>query len=193
MFDLNDNIKKINLIHRRLFIISAAKVLVLFGLTTRLFTLQVKEKNKYLTLSDKNRIREWKLPPIRGEIFDYFGNTLAGNTEVYQLHMVPEQVSDFKYTEIRIKNILNLSDKEFLSIYKKKEKLKPWDTIIISENLSWEQLSKINTYLYELEGVEPVLTISRNYPFKDSLTHILGYVSQANKDDLNSNKIINDK
>ena len=193
MFDLNDNIKKINLIHRRLFIISAAKVLVLFGLTARLFTLQVKEKNKYLTLSDKNRIREWKLPPIRGEIFDYFGNTLAGNTEVYQLHMVPEQVSDFKYTAIRIKNILNLSDKEFLSIYKKKEKLKPWDTIIISENLSWEQLSKINTYLYELEGVEPVLTISRNYPFKDSLTHILGYVSQANKDDLNSNKIINDK
>ena len=102
-------------------------------------------------------------------------------------------MSDFKYTAIRIKNILNLSDKEFLSIYKKKEKLKPWDTIIISENLSWEQLSKINTYLYELEGVEPVLTISRNYPFKDSLTHILGYVSQANKDDLNSNKIINDK
>ena len=33
------------------------------GIVSRLFFLQVKENKKYLTLSDKNRIREWKLPP----------------------------------------------------------------------------------------------------------------------------------
>ena len=108
MFDISDNVKKVNLINRRLFIITAAKILVFLGLSSRLYSLQVKDKNKYLTLSDKNRIREWKLPPVRGEFIDYFGNTIAGNNEVYQLHLVPEQVEDFRYTAIRLKTILKL-------------------------------------------------------------------------------------
>ena len=122
MFNISDNVKKINSINRRLFIISAAKLIVFFGLSTRLFSLQVKEKNKYLTLSDKNRIREWKLPPVRGEFRDYFGQTIAGNNEVYQLHLIPEQVEDFRYITLRLKNILNLSDKEFQKILKKEKR-----------------------------------------------------------------------
>ena len=72
MFDESDNVRNINTINRRLFIITAAKILVFFGLTSRLFSLQVKQNNKYLTLSDKNRIRESKLHPVRGEFRDYF-------------------------------------------------------------------------------------------------------------------------
>ena len=38
-----------------------------------------------------------------------------------------------------------------------------------------------NTYEdYDLNGVNPVISISRNYPFNDNFTHIIGYVSQAN-------------
>ena len=54
MFDVSDNVQKINVINRRLFIITAAKILVFIGLTSRLFSLQVSQSNKYLTLSDKN-------------------------------------------------------------------------------------------------------------------------------------------
>ena len=89
MFNISDTVKKVNLINRRLFIITAAKVLVFVGLSTRLYSLQVKDKKKYLTLSDKNRIRESKLPPVRGNFLDFFGNTIAGNNEVYQLHLIP--------------------------------------------------------------------------------------------------------
>ena len=79
-------------------------------LVSRLFFLQVKENKKYLTLSDKNRLREWKLPPIRGEFLDYFGNVVAGNLKIYQLHVVPEQVENFKYLMLRLKEILELSN-----------------------------------------------------------------------------------
>ena len=193
MFDISDNVKKVNLINRRLFIITAAKILVFLGLSSRLYSLQVKDKNKYLTLSDKNRIREWKLPPVRGEFIDYFGNTIAGNNEVYQLHLVPEQVEDFRYTAIRLKTILKLSDREFQKILKKKKEIKPWETIVVSDNLNWEQFSRINSYLYELAGVKSVLSISRIYPYKESFTHILGYVSQANEKDIYENEDIKKK
>ena len=193
MFDVSDNVQKINVINRRLFIITAAKILVFIGLTSRLFSLQVNQSNKYLTLSDKNRIREWKLHPVRGEFKDYFDNVIAGNNEVYQLHVIPEQVEDFRYIALRLKNILNLSEKDFQKLIKKKNEKKAWETIVVSDNLSWEQFSKVNNYLHELVGVKTVLSISRIYPFNENYTHVLGYVSQANEKDIIDNENIKEK
>ena len=45
MFNISDNVKKVNLINRRLFIITGSlKVFIMIGLSTRLFFLQVKDK-----------------------------------------------------------------------------------------------------------------------------------------------------
>ncbi len=191
MFDSSDTaFKKLNTINRRMFILSAAKAVVFTGIIARLFSLQINENKKYLTLSDKNRLREWRLPPVRGEFLDYFGNVIAGNLKVYQLHVVPEQVENFKYLMLRLKDILELDDKEFLEIIKKKNSQKPWETLIISENLSWDQFSKINFFLHELGGAKPVLSVARNYPFNKTFTHVLGYVAQASENDLINNEII---
>ena len=189
----SSGIRKTDVINRRMFIIGAAKLIVFSGIVARLFSLQINDNKKYLTLSDKNRIREWKLPPTRGEIVDYFGNIIAGNLKVYQLHIIPEQVENFNYLLTRLKNLLQLSDREISNILKSKKKLKPWESIIVSENLSWSQFLKINNYLYDLIGVKPVMTISRNYPFRDIYTHVLGYVSQPNEKDILENEVIQQK
>ena len=193
MNKFSDNITKLNSINRRMFIIAAAKILIFGGIISRMFFLQVKQNDKYLTLSDKNRIREWKLAPIRGEFKDYFGNTIAGNFEAYELHIVPEEVEDFRYVIYRIKDLLNLSDNQFKKIVKKKNEIKPWETLVISNNLSWEDFSKVNNHLYDLNGVKPVISISREYPYKEYYTHVLGYVSKANENDISSNEIIKEK
>jgi len=193
MIKENLSIRKADIINRRMFIIGAAKVLIFVGIIGRLFSLQINENKKYLTLSDKNRIREWKLPPTRGNIVDYFGNIIAGNLKVYQLHIIPEQVENFNYLLNRLKFLLQLSEKKILNILKSKKKLKPWESIIVSENLSWSQFVKVNNYLYDLVGVKPVMTISRNYPFNDIYTHVLGYVSQPNENDILQNQIIQER
>ena len=193
MIDQSDNVLKLSSLNRRMFILAAAKVVILGGIVSRLFFLQIKENKKYLTLSDKNRIREWKLPPVRGEFKDYFGNIIAGNFEAYQLHIIPEQVEDFRYVITRVKDILNLSDKQFQKVIKKQKEIKSWETLIVADNLSWEKFSKINNQLYDLNGVKPVVSISRNYPYKDNYTHILGYVSQANEKDILLNTTVKEK
>ena len=193
MISQSDNVVKLSSINRRMFILAAAKVVILGGIVGRLFFLQVKENKKYLTLADKNRIREWKLPPVRGEFKDYFGNIVAGNYEAYQLHIIPEQVEDFRYVITRVKDILDLSDKQFKKIIKKQKEIKSWETLIVADNLSWEKFSKINNQLYDLNGVKPVVSISRNYPYKENYTHILGYVSQANEKDIMLNKTVKER
>ncbi len=186
----SDNVKKLNSINRRMFITGSLKFFIMVGIISRLFFLQVKENKKYLTLSDKNRIREWKLAPVRGEFHDYFGNVIAGNFEAYQLHVIPEQVENFKYVIYRLKDLLELSDTEFKKVLKKKKESKPWETLIVSNNLSWEKFSKINNHLYDLNGVKPVISISRNYPFNENFTHVIGYVSQANEQDIENTELI---
>ena len=189
----DSSFNKLKTINRRMFIFSAFKGIVFIGIIARLFSLQINENKKYLTLSDKNRLRETRLPPIRGEFKDYFGNTIAGNLKVYQLHVIPEQVENFKSLAIRLRDILEFSDETLNKIYKKKRNQKPWQTIVISENLSWDQFSKINFYLHELPGAKPVITLGRSYPYGESYTHVLGYVSQASSEDITNNNIINDR
>ena len=185
--------RKLGTINRRMFIFSAAKAVVLFGIVGRLFSLQISESKKYLTLSDKNRLRESRLPPVRGEFKDYFEKTIAGNLRVYQLHVVPEQVEDFKNLIIRLKDILGFDNKKLARLIKKKNQQKPWETLVVSENLSWDEFSKINFYLHELAGAKPVMTVGRSYPYKGSFTHILGYVAQVSEKDLINNEIIRER
>ena len=183
-------VSKDKLITRRMFILSAAKVIIFVGIIGRLFSLQISENKKYSFLADKNRLRAWKLPPKRGIFEDYFGNTIADNNRVFQLHVVPEEVEDFNYLMVRLKNIIKIENKEIRRIYKKKEKQLPWQTLIISENLSWAEFSKLNLFLHELQGAKPVFSVARQYPQAENFTHVLGYVAEASTQDINNYSFI---
>ena len=94
------------------------------------------------------------------------------------------ELKDFDRVIFRIKHIINLKDNEIKKIYKKKSKLKPWDTLVVSDNLSWTQFSTLNLYLHEIEGAKPVLSTSRFYPYANDLVHIVGYVGDASIKDI---------
>ena len=180
----SSNIQKGRIISRRLFMLAAAKIVLLGGITSRLYNLQISDREKYEVLADKNRIREWKTPPQRGLITDFYNNILADNDRVFQVHLTLDEIKDFDKTLFRLKNIINLSNNKIKKIYKTKKKLKPWDTLVVSDNISWSQFSKLNLYLHELEGVKPVVSSSRYYPYGGSLVHIVGYVGQASVKDI---------
>ena len=173
-----NTIIKSKLISRRMFLLSVGKAIVVVGVLGRLISLQINESKKYKTLSDKNRFREWKLAPERGVIKDYFNQDIASNRQVYQIHLIPENTNNINQIFFRLKSILKISDKRISSLKKRIIKQKPWEPIIVSDNLDWSEFSRINLFLHELQGIEPVVSVARVY--KDSSSaHILGYVSQV--------------
>ena len=180
---------KSKIISRRMFLLTAAKAIVLTGVLGRLISLQINESTKYKTLSDKNRFREWKLAPERGVIKDYFNQEIASSKQVYQIHLIPENSQNIEEIFFRLKSILQLSDKRIFSLKKKISKKKPWEPIIISDNLNWSEFSRINLFLHELQGIEPVVSIARMYK-DNSSAHILGYVSQLSAKDLKNKKYL---
>jgi penicillin-binding protein 2 len=182
---------KSKLISRRMFLLTAAKAVVMVGLVGRLISLQINQANKYKSLSDKNRFREWKLAPERGVIKDFFDQELASNEPLYQVHLVPENAQNINQLFVRLKGILNLSEKKISYLKRLINKQKPWEPIVVSDNLNWSDFSRVNLFLHELNGVEPVVSVARTYP-DNSSAHILGYVSQVSAKDLKTKKYLKD-
>ena len=183
---------KSKLLNRRMFMLSTAKLLVFSGILGRLFYLQISENIKYTSLSEKNRLREWKLPPQRGIIEDYFGNKLADNTQVYQLHLIPENVLSYNELFFRLRRIINIDDIGIAKLRKKLKTKKPWEPIIVSDNLSWSEFSRLNLFLHEIPGIRPLVSVARNYPKDGSSSHVIGYVSAVSQKDLNNDSFIRD-
>ncbi len=190
-FGSGNTIIKSKLISRRMFILNVAKAAVFFGIFGRLVSLQINEATKYKTLSDKNRFREWKLAPQRGIIRDFYNKEIASNEKVYQLHITPENSPNLETLFFRLKNILNLSDKRIFYLKRKIAKQKPWEPIIVSDNLTWSEFSRINLFLHELPGVEPIVSVARVYP-DYSTAHLVGYVSQVSAKDLQQKQYLKD-
>ena len=182
---------KSKLISRRMFLLTAAKAVVMVGLVGRLISLQINQSTKYKSLSDKNRFREWKLAPERGVIKDFFDQELASNEPLYQVHLVPENTQNINQLFVRLKGILNISEKKISYLKRLIKKQKPWEPIVISDNLNWSEFSKVNLFLHELNGVEPIVSVARTYP-DNSSAHILGYVSQVSAKDLKTKKYLKD-
>ena len=190
-FNSGNNIAKSKLISRRMFVLTSAKAVVFLGIFARLVSLQINESSKYKTLSDKNRFREWKVAPQRGFIRDFYNQEIASNEKVYQLHITPENTPNLGALLTRLKSILNLSNNKIYSLKRKMRKQKPWEPLIVSDNLTWGEFSRINLFLHDLQGVEPIVSVARQYP-DNSTAHIVGYVSEVSAKDLKNKKYLRD-
>jgi penicillin-binding protein 2 len=190
-FHSSDIISKTKTISRRMFLLSSIKAIVLLGIFGRLASLQINDSRKYTSLADKNRFRETKIAPPRGIIEDYFGNEIASNNKIYQLHIVPDSTPNIDVLLVRLKSIINLSDKRLFLLKKQIARKKSWDTTIISDNLTWSEFSRINLFLHELQGAQPIVSVARHYN-DNSSAHAIGYVSEISPRDLRTKKYLQD-
>ena len=173
-----------------MFIVSSLKIAVFVAIVSRLFYLQISENIKWRSLSDKNRLREWKIAPQRGIIEDYFGTKIAKNTQVFQLHMIQEDVHDMEELFFRLSRIIDFNERVKRNLINRLKKRKPWEPIIISDNLSWPEFSRLNLFLHEIQGVKPVVSVARKYLEGESSAHIIGYVSDTSVQDLKNSKLL---
>jgi penicillin-binding protein 2 len=158
--------------------------LVFAILAGRLYQLQIRDGDQYMTQAEDNRINERLLAPPRGRIFDRFGVELANNRRNYRVLLVAEQATGGVEKALdMIGEVITLTDvqrKRVMTTLAQNRKFVP---VPVAENLSWEEFSRINLHLPYLPGVQPDVGETRDYPFSDELVHILGYVAQVSPDD----------
>ena len=184
-----DNDKGKVLIHRSL-IIAAGKMFLLLVIIARLYYLQVYQADRYKMLADENRISTRLLIPPRGIIYDRNGEMLATNRQNFQAMIVAEQTPDVQKTLDAFKKIMPLSEAEEQRIKKDLKSNKSFVPIKIKDNLSWEDVSKIQLNAPDLPGIIIDEGLSRYYPYGEKMAHALGYVAAVSEKDVKDDPLL---
>ncbi len=184
-----DNDKGKVLINRSL-ILGAAQFLFLIVIIFRLYYLQVYQADKYKTLADENRISTRLLVPPRGVIYDRHQEMLATNRQNFQVMIVAEQTPNVQETLDAFKKIMPLSAEEEQKIKKDLKKNRSFVPIKIKDNLTWEEVSKIQLNAPDLPGIIIDEGLSRYYPLGEKTAHVVGYVSSVSENDVKDDPLL---
>jgi penicillin-binding protein 2 len=168
---------------RRTLILSGGMATVFALLAGRLYQLQIVDGSLYLMQAESNRISNRLLAPPRGRVMDRFGVVLAGNRRNYRTLIVPEQTSGLEAALEMLSRVIPLPDRQRVRILKEAQTTPPFVPIVVAENLTWDDFARLNLDLPYLEGVQTDVGETRDYPFGDELSHVLGYVALVSKED----------
>ena len=166
---------------RRALVVGGAQATLFAVLAGRMYYLQVIEAERYATLAEDNRINLRLLPPPRGRIVDRFGVPVAVNQQNYRVVLVREQARDVKQTLDLLSEVIRLPEEEFARILREAKHKRAFVPVSVRDYLSWEEVSRIEVNAPDLPGVNIEVGQTRNYPFAESMTHVLGYVSSVNE------------
>jgi penicillin-binding protein 2 len=149
-----------------------------------MYYLQVMQADKYATLADENRISPRLLPPQRGRILDRNGIPMAVNQENYRVLLVAEETDDIEDTLDSLANIIPIGEHDRSRIIREAKRHRSFVPVTVKENLSWEDVSRIEINSPDLPGVTIDVGQSRSYPLVGLGAHLLGYVSAVSETDL---------
>ncbi|MGB9767323.1 MAG: penicillin-binding protein 2 [Dictyoglomus turgidum] len=152
----------------------------------RFFYLQVYNKDFYVDLSQRNYLKSMVLPAPRGLIYDRNNNVLAENKIVYSVYLIPP----YKFDKEKLKNlaeILGLKMEDLQKIYSKilpympayllKRKLTPKEIILLEVSRDYLPSFTIN------------MEFDRFYPYGSIASHIIGYMGEVSKDELENEEL----
>ncbi len=169
---------------RRAFIVGGLQVLGVTVLGMRLAWLQIAQGNRYKTLSDKNRINIRMLAPSRGEIVDRFGVPLAINSQNYRALIIPEQSNNIEKTLDALQKIIPVQQQDIDRVIKDSKTVAKFIPLTIKEDLTWEEVAKIEVNLPDLPGISIDVGQIRTYPYGEATAHAVGYVRAVSQEDL---------
>ena len=153
----------------------------------RLFLFQIWHGRAYSEQARHNRVRLEILPRIRGRVLDRHGQVIAENVLSYCLLFDPfekELVSDTAKVNEVLNNIVALVGADRLPEWRsliEKGKDQPFRPVQLACNLDVTQISLVEEHRAQLPGVRIEARPRRFYPHGELACHLLGYVSEATK------------
>lgn len=169
---------------RRTLVTAGGMAGVFAVLAGRLYQLQILDFDEFMTQAEDNRINERLIMPARGRILDRFGVELANDRRNYRVLLVPEQAADGAAASIdAVARVVPIGEHQRARILREVAENKPFAPVVVAENLTWGEYSRINLQLPYLSGIIPDVGETRSYPFGGELAHVLGYVAVVGPED----------
>ncbi len=177
-----------NQISRRMLFIGGLQISFGLILVGRLYQLQILHNDAYLKLSDKNQFDHRLVMAPRGRILDSKNRLLAGNSEVFELIVIPARAQNLQKLLSNIDMIIGLSQEEINEIIDIAKNQPDFLEISIKSDLTQRELSHLAIRSAILEGVLFQKNFNRIYPQGKLLSHVTGYVSGITANEIEKNR-----
>ncbi len=173
----------------RIFTIRAISGLVIVFLLTlvlvaRLVYLQVLSHEHFTTLSQKNRVTIYPVPPIRGLIHDRHGVVLAENIPTFHLELIPERIDDIEATIRQLRELIAIGDDDITRFHRELQRKRSFDNVPLRFRLSDKEVAVFAVNRHRFPGVEIKAGLTRHYPLGHLMAHVVGYVGRISEADL---------
>jgi penicillin-binding protein 2 len=174
------------LLTRRAVLLAGGQLALLGTLAGRMYYLQVVQADRYAMQADENRINIRLLAPPRGRVLDRFGVPLAANKPTFRAVLIAEQAGDIQATLDAVASLVSLTDLDRRRVARDIKSKLSFVPVVLREDLSWDEMARIEVNTLELPGVSIEQALTRYYPFGDSMSHTVGYVAAVSEQDLSS-------
>lgn len=163
-------------------------VAVAFGvLTFGFWKHQIADSLRYSQLADRNRLREVRLPAPRGRILDREHRVIADSRRSYNLVMTrDDRQRPLDETFALLAQGIDRTADELLQQFHKHENTAAYLPIVLSEDLTPDEVAYVEARRYELPDVSVEFRPRRRYEGGALAAHLLGYVGEITEEQLSS-------
>uniref|UniRef100_UPI0020795912 peptidoglycan D,D-transpeptidase FtsI family protein n=1 Tax=Sinobaca sp. H24 TaxID=2923376 RepID=UPI0020795912 len=119
--------------------------------------------------------------PVRGEILDRNDNSLAVNTSIDQVGIVPGETADEEAAVEELASLLDMEESDITELLSEEwvteESFVPIKKLTPEESESLQEIENV-------EGVQSRETTSRYYPLEEQAAHLTGYIGTITEEEL---------
>ncbi len=173
--EVSENIRKKIKVYAVLVIISFLCVSI------RIWYLQVVKGEDFMGRSENNRVRQVSLPAYRGTIKDRHGEVLVSIRPSFNLYVIPEDAKNLA-TSLDFLSKKIFFDEERLKVNIRQSR--SFQSVLIKRDINRKEVAYIEENKMRLPGIHVQVEPLRNYVYKDLAAHVLGYLGEISKNEL---------
>jgi penicillin-binding protein 2 len=152
-------------------------------LMTAFFQTQVVSGSQYAARSEENRLRPVPIPAPRGTITDRYGEIVATSIPGFSLMLLPGEAETVEATLRDLMPFIGLSETNIQRLMTLRAR-RPHDLVTITEDATFSQVAAIEERRTSFPNLLVVDRPKRFYPAGAALGHIIGYVAEISREEL---------
>jgi penicillin-binding protein 2 len=168
---------------RRLMGALFAITFVVTVLLTAFFQTQVVRGEQFAVRSEENRLRPVVIPAPRGTIYDRYGEIVATSVPGFSLTLLPAEPETVQATLQDLAPFLGLAPTDIDRLMQQRNR-RPHDLLTVTEDATYAQVATIEERRTSFPNLLVVDRPKRYYPAGAAIGHIIGYVSEISREEL---------
>ncbi|MBU0674084.1 MAG: penicillin-binding protein 2 [Proteobacteria bacterium] len=172
------------LLKKRLDLTIICIIVVIFILVLRLWFLQVYLGLDYEEQSRENRIQKLRIVAPRGTILDRNGTIIVANRPSFNVVWTRETTANREEVFKKLASILGIEVSFLLDRIRDASGTPHYQPLRLKEDIGWDKVVLIENNTLNLPGIRIEVLPARTYPFGNMASHLIGYLSEINKQEL---------